>query len=125
MFRDEQVDGPFRRMRHDHWFEPREGGTLMRDRFEVSVFPVFDTLVLVPYLRRFLRERNEHLRAVPRAGLPTPAEPERPARPRRTRLMTATRRVWRGHVGWPSKRGFSRVAPSMTVTRHVRRRHVR
>jgi ligand-binding SRPBCC domain-containing protein len=61
-FRDEMVHGPFRRMRHDHWFEAADGGTLMRDRFDVAVFPVFDGLVLAPYLRRFLVRRNALIR---------------------------------------------------------------
>ena len=61
-FRDEQVTGPFRRMRHDHRFEPREGGTLMRDEFDVALIPVFDRLILRPHLRRFLEKRNEAIR---------------------------------------------------------------
>src|SRR4051812_44649425 len=40
IFRDEMISGPFRRMRHDHWFEARDGGTRMRDRFEfATLFP--------------------------------------------------------------------------------------
>jgi ligand-binding SRPBCC domain-containing protein len=59
-FRDEQVRGPFRRMVHDHLFEPTGGGTRMRDVFEFSCgFPPLDRLVLEPHLRRFLLERNE------------------------------------------------------------------
>jgi ligand-binding SRPBCC domain-containing protein len=61
-FRDEIVHGPFRRMQHDHWFEATDGVTLMRDRFDVAVFPVFDRLVLAPYLRRFLVRRNALIR---------------------------------------------------------------
>jgi ligand-binding SRPBCC domain-containing protein len=63
-FRDEQVAGPFRRMRHDHAFEPAgEGRTRMRDRFEFATWagPV-DRLVLVPHLRRLLVGRNELIR---------------------------------------------------------------
>jgi ligand-binding SRPBCC domain-containing protein len=58
-FRDEQVRGPFRRMAHDHLFDPRDGGTWMRDVFEFeSGFPLLDRLVLAPHLRRFLLRRN-------------------------------------------------------------------
>jgi ligand-binding SRPBCC domain-containing protein len=59
MFRDEMMRGPFRRLVHDHFFEPVEQGTLMRDRFEFSsgVLPL-DALILKPHLRRFLIERN-------------------------------------------------------------------
>ncbi|HUR57189.1 MAG TPA: hypothetical protein VM029_05745, partial [Opitutaceae bacterium] len=51
--------GPFRRMAHDHFFEPRRGGTEMRDVFDfASAFPPFDALVIKPHLRRFLLARN-------------------------------------------------------------------
>ena len=33
-FRDEMVSGPFARFAHDHYFEPSEHGTRMRDVFE-------------------------------------------------------------------------------------------
>ena len=46
---------PFRRMRHDHSFEHHGGGTLMVDRFEVTMLPLFDSVVLVPHFRRFLK----------------------------------------------------------------------
>jgi ligand-binding SRPBCC domain-containing protein len=59
MFRDEMVRGPFRRLVHDHFFEPVDDGTLMRDVFEfASWLPPFDALVLKPHLRRFLLVRN-------------------------------------------------------------------
>jgi ligand-binding SRPBCC domain-containing protein len=58
-FRDEMVRGPFRRMQHEHVFEPVEGGTRMLDRFEfATALPPLDGLVLVPHLRRLLLERN-------------------------------------------------------------------
>ena len=62
MFCDEQVRGPFRRMRHDHRFEARDGATCMRDEFEFAGVPVLDRLVLVPHLRRLLLKRNELIR---------------------------------------------------------------
>src|SRR5262249_6627812 len=36
-FVDEQVKGPYRRWWHEHLFEMRDGGTLMRDRVEYAV----------------------------------------------------------------------------------------
>jgi ligand-binding SRPBCC domain-containing protein len=62
-FRDEMTRGPFRRLVHDHLFEPVEHGTLMRDRFEFSsgVAPL-DVIVLGPHLRRLLVRRNEAIR---------------------------------------------------------------
>jgi ligand-binding SRPBCC domain-containing protein len=61
-FRDEMIEGPTRTMRHDHLFEVRDGGTQMLDRFEVSMMPVFDAIVLRPHLTRFLTERNDLIR---------------------------------------------------------------
>jgi len=59
MFRDEMVRRPFRRLVHDHFFEPINMGTLMRDVFEFSSgFPPLDAMVLKPHLRRFLLLRN-------------------------------------------------------------------
>ena len=61
-FRDEMVQGPFRRMRHDHWFDATEGGTRLRDEFEFAAVPILDELVLAPHLRRLLLKRNELIR---------------------------------------------------------------
>ena len=68
-FRDEQVRGPFRRLVHDHFFEPADGGTRMRDVFEfASGFPPLDRLVLGPHLRRFLERRNELIKRTAEAA---------------------------------------------------------
>jgi ligand-binding SRPBCC domain-containing protein len=62
-FRDELVRGPFRHLAHDHFFEPVERGTLMRDVFKFSsVFPPADRLVVAPHLRRSLVQRNQFIR---------------------------------------------------------------
>ena len=62
-FRDEMVDGPLRRMRHDHSFEPVDGGTVMRDEFEfATAFLLFDRLLLERHFRRLLELRNETIR---------------------------------------------------------------
>lgn len=65
-FVDEQVRGPFRSFRHVHTFEPSGAGTLMTDEITLAS-PVFgrlaERLVLVPYLRRLIRQRNAHLLA--------------------------------------------------------------
>ena len=68
-FRDEQVRGPFRRFVHDHFFDPADGGTRMRDVMEfASSFPLVDRLVLAPHLRRFLLRRNELIKRAAEAG---------------------------------------------------------
>lgn len=63
-FVDEQVRGPFRVFRHTHSFEPDGSGTRMIDEITVGS-PIFgalvERLVLVPYLRRLIRRRNDHL----------------------------------------------------------------
>jgi ligand-binding SRPBCC domain-containing protein len=63
-FRDRQVEGPFRRMVHDHWFDPRPDGTVMRDRFDFSTsLGPLDRLVVAPHLRRLLLTRNAAIKA--------------------------------------------------------------
>jgi ligand-binding SRPBCC domain-containing protein len=65
-FVDEQTRGPFRVFRHTHEFRTRGGLTVMTDTLEVGS-PVLGMLVersiLVPYLRRLIRDRNGHLLA--------------------------------------------------------------
>jgi ligand-binding SRPBCC domain-containing protein len=59
------IAGPFRRMRHDHWFDAENDRTTMRDSFEFSTrLPLLDALVLAPHLRRFLIARNDFIRDV-------------------------------------------------------------
>lgn len=66
-FQDRMLEGAFRSMTHDHFFEETGGGTLMRDRFEF-VAPlgmlgrIAERLFLTAYMRRFLVERNAGLK---------------------------------------------------------------
>ncbi|GAA4778580.1 SRPBCC family protein [Citricoccus nitrophenolicus] len=66
-FVDEQVSGPFRSFRHVHEYREVGGRTVMTDTVTLTS-PVFgrlaERLVLVPYLRRLIRQRNRHLLAV-------------------------------------------------------------
>lgn len=63
-FVDRQVTGPFAMFVHEHEFEQVGVGSRMTDRITLAS-PVFgriaERLVLVPYLRRLIRKRNEHL----------------------------------------------------------------
>jgi len=66
-FRDEQVRGAFRWLRHDHYFEAVAGGTLMRDVFAFQspvgfIGRLFEQLFLTRYLTNFLRQRNAVLK---------------------------------------------------------------
>jgi ligand-binding SRPBCC domain-containing protein len=49
-FVDEQLRGPYRLWVHEHEFEPRDGGTLVRDRVRYAV--PFDFLVHALFVRR-------------------------------------------------------------------------
>lgn len=66
-FRDEMVEGRFRRFEHDHFFEAHDGGTKMRDLVDFrSPFGLVgrfaDWLFLRDYLVRLIQQRNELIR---------------------------------------------------------------
>jgi ligand-binding SRPBCC domain-containing protein len=73
-FRDEQVRGPFRVLRHDHHFRAlHDGGTFMTDRLTVSaplgpVGVVLTRALLAPYLKRLLTRRAAHIRRLAEAS---------------------------------------------------------
>jgi ligand-binding SRPBCC domain-containing protein len=62
-FRDEQLSGPFKLIKHDHFFEQKDEEVIMKDIFEYeSPFgwcgQLFNKLILTNYLRKFLISRN-------------------------------------------------------------------
>lgn len=63
-FVDEQLRGPYRQWIHEHSFEPRDGGTLARDRVRYAV--PFDFLVhrwlVRPDVERIFQFRSDELR---------------------------------------------------------------
>ena len=63
-FLDEQIRGPYRMWIHEHTFEPRDGGTLVRDHVRYSV--PFDFLVhrwfVRPDIERIFQYRSDRLR---------------------------------------------------------------
>ena len=66
-FVDEMTRGAFKAMRHEHYFEPVEGGCLMKDKFRYetpfSIFGrLFDELVLKRHMTVFLLKRNAFLK---------------------------------------------------------------
>ena len=68
-FQDTMLRGAFARLRHDHFFDEVDGGTLMRDvlDFAAPLGPLgrlAERLFLTAYMRRFLEARNRELRAV-------------------------------------------------------------
>ncbi|HAY3564271.1 TPA: SRPBCC family protein [Elizabethkingia meningoseptica] len=63
-FRDEMLQGTFKYIRHDHYFETTENGTLMTDIFRYDspyglLGKLFNQLILTRYLKKFLQERNQ------------------------------------------------------------------
>ena len=66
-FRDSMLRGAFKRMDHDHFFEPTPAGTVMKDVFEYTsplglLGRLADRLFLECYMRRLLEERNQVLK---------------------------------------------------------------
>jgi ligand-binding SRPBCC domain-containing protein len=68
-FVDEMVSGAFKRFRHEHIFEPQNGGTgtLMTDVFDYTsplgpIGRLADVMFLQSYMERFLRRRNEYIK---------------------------------------------------------------
>jgi ligand-binding SRPBCC domain-containing protein len=66
-FRDEQVRGAFRWLRHDHYFEAVPGGTCMQDVFAFQspaglIGRWVEKLLLTRYLTAFLCQRNAVLK---------------------------------------------------------------
>lgn len=62
-FRDEQQKGIFQSIYHDHYFEQKENGVLMRDvfRYQAPLQPlgtIVEKIILTNYLKKFLLERN-------------------------------------------------------------------
>jgi ligand-binding SRPBCC domain-containing protein len=66
-FRDEQVKGIFKYMKHDHFFEFKEEQTWMKDVFEFEapfglLGKIIEHYLLKNYLEKFIMERNELLK---------------------------------------------------------------
>lgn len=66
-FVDEQVSGPFEHWRHEHLFEERGSGTVMRDIIDFAapwgpLGRLADRLVLDRYMRSLIVERNAWLK---------------------------------------------------------------
>lgn len=66
-FADAMVKGAFKNFRHDHYFSPVKGGTLMIDIFDYKsplgiLGKLADKLFLKKYMAKFLTRRNEGLK---------------------------------------------------------------
>ncbi len=68
-FCDEMIEGTFKYIRHDHWFDEADGGSIMKDKFDFEspgyfLGKLFNYLVLTHYLRSFLLRRNALIKTV-------------------------------------------------------------
>lgn len=66
-FRDEQVEGPFKYLQHDHYFEEKDEGVIMKDEFSFGsplgiAGKFIDWLVMKKYLENLLKGRNETIK---------------------------------------------------------------
>jgi len=69
LFEDTMLKGAFKSIRHKHFFEEREGQTIMRDEFTFEsplgiLGKLFNALVLTKYMKSFLIRRNEMIKAI-------------------------------------------------------------
>lgn len=69
MFIDEQLQGDFKMMKHEHHFKPCENGTLLIDLFHFeSPYGIigrwFNSLYLTNYLKKLLEQRNKTIKEV-------------------------------------------------------------
>ncbi len=67
MFTDEQLQGDFSKMKHEHYFKPCENGTILIDLFHFEspygiIGQWFNNLYLTRYLRRLLEQRNKTIK---------------------------------------------------------------
>lgn len=68
-FIDEQVEGDFKSLKHEHYFKPIENGTLLIDQFRFDIGrgnlgTLFNNLYLTKYIERLLEERNKMIKEV-------------------------------------------------------------
>ncbi|HET9485881.1 MAG TPA: cell division protein, partial [Chryseosolibacter sp.] len=68
-FRDEMTRGPFKKIKHDHWFGLSGSATIMRETFEFEspggvLGKIFNRLILQRYLMAILKNRNKLIKAV-------------------------------------------------------------
>ncbi len=68
-FQDCMKQGAFNFMKHDHYFEEKDGLTIMKDVFEYGVpykifGKLFDWIILKKYMTNFLAERNRVIKEI-------------------------------------------------------------
>ncbi|HUR64716.1 MAG TPA: SRPBCC family protein [Chitinophagaceae bacterium] len=73
MFTDEQAQGDFKMMKHEHYFKPCDNGTIVIDLFHFeSPYGVmgrwFNSLFLTRYMKRLLEKRNRTIKEYAETG---------------------------------------------------------
>jgi ligand-binding SRPBCC domain-containing protein len=73
MFIDEQAQGDFKLMKHEHHFKPCENGTLLIDLFYFEspyglMGQWFNSIYLTKYLQRLLEQRNKTIKEFAESG---------------------------------------------------------
>ena len=69
LYTDEQVEGDFKTMKHEHHFKPCENGTILIDllHFEVPYGQAgkwFNAIYLTGYLKKLLEQRNKTIKDI-------------------------------------------------------------
>lgn len=67
MFIDEQAEGDFKMMKHEHYFKPCANGTILIDLFHFespygAIGKWFNSLYLTRYMKRLLEQRNKTIK---------------------------------------------------------------
>lgn len=73
MFVDEQAQGDFRMMKHEHYFKPCDNGTILIDLFHFeSPYGIlgqwFNQLWLTRYLKKLIEQRNNFIKQYAESG---------------------------------------------------------
>ena len=73
-FEDEIITGDFKTMRHEHFFEEKNGGTVMKDNFSFEspfgfIGKLVDLFYLRNYMTRLLSERNNEIKQIAESNL--------------------------------------------------------
>jgi ligand-binding SRPBCC domain-containing protein len=69
MFVDEQLEGDFRVLKHEHHFKPCENGTIMIDLFHFespygAIGKLFNRAYFIRYMRKLLEQRNKTIKEI-------------------------------------------------------------
>ncbi len=72
-FIDEQVEGDFKLMRHEHFFKPCDNGTIMIDLFHFespygAIGKFFNAIFFTRYMKKLLEHRNNLIKEIAETG---------------------------------------------------------